>query len=198
MQDPASKAAPKRFWPIVTLIVILLSLVYVVFSFYKIGDYSERLSSLQRTESRTRRESEQAKNELEQAKNELEKAKNELTECQNELGQTQIDLALAEGVLERFDGLQGLYGYGSANYYAEQSVVVLRKGESKDATIYFGLAGTVTKKSDAGITAKWGEEWSQNKIKLTITGNSAGFYTIHFTNNKNSDSFDILVIVTDN
>lgn len=49
----------------------------------------------------------------------------------------------------------------------------------------------------AGISCKWGEWAGGHRIPLTITGNSEGVYTIKFTNDKNSDSFEILVIVTD-
>ena len=110
-----------------------------------------------------------------------------------------LELEQVKSELERYDGLGEVYRYGSENYYADQSVVILRKGESKEAVIYANEPeDTVfSMKTDTGVTSKWSQKWVDNKTRITITGDSIGHYTILFTNDQNSDSFEILVIVAE-
>lgn len=190
----ASVSKPKSLSVLPIVILSILSFVCFIaatFFFFKMNDYSRRLNNSRQAENSLRRESEQARSELEQIKSEL-------AECQKDLEQAQLDWAMAEFELKKFDGLQGLYGYGSDNYYAQQSVVVLQEFESKEVTIYGNLGGTYSaKRSGNGITWEWSREWEGHKTQATITGNSVGYYTINMSNDQSSDSFEILVIVTD-
>lgn len=97
-----------------------------------------------------------------------------------------------------FDSLRELYGYGSETYYAGAPVLVLEAGgEDGRLPIYFGLSGTVSmKRSDSAITTAWSQEWADDWTDVIVTpSDSAGFYTIHFTNDQDSSAFDVLVIV---
>lgn len=97
-----------------------------------------------------------------------------------------------------FDSLRELYGYGSETYYAGAPVLVLEAGgEDGCLPIYFGLSGTVSmKRSDSAITTAWSQEWADDWTDVIVTpSDSAGFYTIHFTNDQDSSAFDVLVIV---
>ena len=97
-----------------------------------------------------------------------------------------------------FDSLRELYGYGSETYYAGSPVLVLEAGgEDGRLPIYFGLSGTVSmKRSDSAITTAWSQEWADDWTDVIVTpSDSAGFYTIHFTNDQDSSAFDVLVIV---
>lgn len=97
-----------------------------------------------------------------------------------------------------FDSLRELYGYGSETYYAGSPVLVLEAGgEDGRLPIYFGLSGTVSmKRSDSAITTAWSQEWADGWTDVIVTpSDSAGFYTIHFTNDQDSSAFDVLVIV---
>lgn len=175
------------------VIVSILAFVFLIAAvcfFFMMMDYSRQLDDSWRAEDSLRREAEKVKGELEQAKGEL-------SECQNNLEQVRLELEMAELELGRYDGLRGLYGYGSETYFAEQSVIVLQKGESREAVIYFGLSGTLSMAAESGVTSEWSREWSDNRTRITITGDSAGYSTIRFTNDQNSDSFEILIIVTD-
>lgn len=194
-----AKSSSSGILPIVILSVLaFVSFITAVVFFFQINDYSRRLDNARQAENNMRRESEQAKSELEQVKSEL-------AECQSALEQAQINQAVSEvewaAMLEaergRFDGLQELYGYGSENYYAEQSVVVLQKGESKEITVFYDLSGTVSMSAGSGISYEWSREWLQHKTQVIVTGNSTGYYPLKFTNKQNSDSFEVLVIVTD-
>lgn len=198
-----SAQAPKSSSSVVLPVTILSVLAFVSFItavvfFFQMNDYSRRLDTSRQAENNMRRESEQAKSELEQVKSEL-------AECQSALEQAQMNQAVSEvewaAMLEaergRFDGLQELYGYGSENYYAEQSVVVLQKGESKEITVFYDLSGTVSMSAGSGISYEWSREWLQHKTQVIVTGNSTGYYPLKFTNKQNSDSFEVLIIVTD-
>lgn len=204
-ERPAPGSTAKSSSRVVLPIVILSVLTFVGFItamifFFQMNDYSRRLDNSRQAENNMRRESEQAKSELEEVKSEL-------TECQDALERAQQDLAvsaaeqaaIAAAEQGKVDGLrlQELYGYGSENYYAMQSVVVLQKGESKKVTVFYDLSGTVSMSASSGISYDWSGEWSQHKTQVIITGNSTGYYPLKFTNKKNSDSFEILVIVTD-
>ncbi len=115
---------------------------------------------------------------------------------QLDLEQVKKDLEQAQLELDKLGGLQEAYGYGSENYYSEQCVVVLQRSKSKEVTIYGYLNGTYSARCSAsGISWEWSRKWSDHKTQATVTGNTAGFYTVKMTNDQNDDSFEILVIV---
>lgn len=187
---PAPSRQSKRLFVILSIVTAVAVLAVICLAF-QIYDYSERLDN-------TRLALSNSNSQLTYAKNDLEKAKNEMGQVQLDLEQARNDMVQLQMELDKLGGIQNLYGYGSANYYAEESVVVLRESESKEITIYANLAGTYYKRSSSsGITSEWSKAWSAHRTQVTITGNSAGYYTIQFTNDQNSDSFDVLVIVTE-
>lgn len=193
------KSTPSIVLP-VTIVSVLafVSFITAVIFFFQMNDYSRRLDTSRQAENNMRRESEQAKRELEQVKSELEESQNAFVQAQLDLEQIRNDIVEMQMELEQYDGLEELYGYGSENYYAEERVVIMKTSASRDLMIYANINGKIRFHGPgAGISCKWGEWAGGHRIPLTITGNSEGVYTIKFTNDKNSDSFEILVIVTD-
>lgn len=206
--DSASKSATKSKpakhskGPIVILLIMLFAAIIIIIyiwlekDYYK--DYKDMYDSTRWRLNAKESELKQAQSKLEQAESELKQAQSELEATKLDLEAAQFSLEVTQSELEKLSDLQGLYGYGSENYYAEQSVVVLKENESKEVAIYCTIYNESlyrTNSSYSGISSVWGKEWSEHKIQLTITGKLAGFYTIKFTLEKSSDSFEILVIV---
>lgn len=187
-----AKSSSSVILPVVILSVLaFVSLITAVIFFFQKNDYSRRLDTSRQAENNMRRE-------LEQVKSELAECQNAFVQVQLDLEQTRNDFVEMQMELEQYDGLEKLYGYGSENYYAEERVVIMKTSASRDLMIYANINGKIRFDGPgAGISCKWGEWAGGHRIPLTITGNSEGVYTIKFTNDKNSDSFEILVIVTD-
>ena len=112
------------------------------------------------------------------------------------LRRTETELKEAEAELERYSDLSGVYGYASDNYYADKSVLVIKESETASVTIHFGYTGSLSMKASSGsISGEWSDWSDTSTITASFTGESAGFYTVNFTNNQNDESFDILIIV---
>lgn len=119
----------------------------------------------------------------------------EMAELEEELEEK---LEKAEEELESFGTLTDLFGYGSETYYAKTPVLVLEAGGSDGKIpIYFGKNGTVRfSRSSEDIVSRWSSEWEDNWTDVLVTpSDSAGCYTIHFTNDEDSAQFDVLVVV---
>lgn len=185
------------------VIAIITAAVAVGVTFFLYQDMSAARSQLYQTEielSETREKNRQLGSELSEAQSELLETQSELSATLIELSETRSDLSETRSELDKLDNLIGVYGYGSENFYALKSVVLLRKSEKKYVTIYSNLYATLTfHNSNSGVKGEWDKEWSANgtQIQIALTGNSAGYYTVQFTNSVNNDSFEILVIVTD-
>lgn len=182
---------------IVAVILFLIAAAAVLTAFYfynEANDYQFNYQ-LMKWELST------AKSKLENAESELEAYtyyKDIYEAAEKELSTTKAVLEMTEGELIKLGELVGVYGYGSENYYAEKAAVVLKKSESRKLTIYATYQSSYTctlRASDAGISCGWDGQFSGGKATVTITGKSEGFYTILFTNDQGSDSFELLVVV---
>ena len=227
-QEPVSPPVVKRSKApfIIAVIIAVAAVIATGWSFYLYLDTSEDLSTARSQLYRDRNELSKAQNELSEAQgklsetqSELSEVQNELSEAQDKLSETQSELSAILGELsetqsemaailgelsetrselDKLDDLIGVYGYGSKDFYAQKSVVLLRKSEKKYVTIYANLSGTVSwHNSNSGVKCEWSREWSLHETQIIFTGNSAGYYAVQFTNSVNNDSFEILVIVTD-
>ena len=105
--------------------------------------------------------------------------------------------------LEKYREFAQDYGYGSEHYYAEKAIVFLNKNSEAKLSIYCDLlfndksASCNFLNNDAAVSAKWEDYFNVNH-KATIiinSGNSTGYSTLKFTNEVNSDSFEVLIIV---
>lgn len=213
-QEPVSPPVVKRSKApfIIAVIIAVAAVIATGWSFYLYLDTSEDLSTARSQLYRDRNELSKAQNELSEAQGKLSEAQDKLSETQSELSailgelsETQSEMAAILGELsetrrelDKLDDLIGVYGYGSKDFYAKKSVVLLRKSEKKYVTIYANLSGTVSwHNSNSGVKCEWSREWSSHETQIIFTGNSAGYYPVQFTNSINNDSFEILVIVTD-
>lgn len=180
-----SKPAKKSRRLMIFLIAALAAAVIAAGYFYCDASNGWRLSSYYEHRMQT------VQSELEDAQSELENAQSKLRNAQSELKDAQRELEKVSDLIDR-------YGYGSERYYADKSVVVLSVNQTKDIPIYANMDATLyyTLSNSSGISGKWSQEWSDHKTTMQITGRSAGYYTVEFTTDADSTSFEVLVIVT--
>ena len=90
-------------------------------------------------------------------------------------------------------------GYASSNYYASDSIVVLNKnGGSKSVTITCKYYNTTIYSSNSNrfvANDSWSYNWNGYSTSITFSPVDIGTSIITFTNDYNSDSFRIMVIV---
>lgn len=203
--EPAPKPAAKRskVLLIITAVIAVAAIIAAGWFYTLYVDASWDLGTANADLNRAKNEASEAQSELDRVKSEMSEAQSELdrvmaemSEARSELDGARAEMSEAQSKLEKLDDLVGVYGHGSDNFYAYKSVVVLRRSGKKTIKIYANLDGTVYwHNSDSGITCEWIKEWSNHTTQITFTGNSAGFYPVKFTNDQNSDSFEVLVIV---
>ena len=117
----------------------------------------------------------------------------------------------------RYDYISNNFGYGSSAYYADTPVLVIDKNEEtiEEKTmkphfieeniipIYWSSWNdSQTTEMDANISAPEGihVEWdskvtNQRRNAIVTSGSESGAYIVHFSNKKNNDAFDVLVVV---
>ena len=129
---------------------------------------------------------------------------NRLSSAQEELDGVQLLIQSNENQLERYQSFAADYGYASENYYADKPIVFLNKNSSTVVTITCTLLKkeddhTVLSVIDGNdvVDANWDQPFDKEKKSHVIikSGDTAGFATIRFTNEVNSDSFDVLAVV---
>ena len=105
--------------------------------------------------------------------------------------------------MERYQNFAADYGYASSSYYADKAIVFVNKNSEVKLPIYCDLLSGELKATlnridgENIITAKWEGNFNENhKTNVIITAKDrAGYSTLRFTNEANSDSFDVLVVV---
>lgn len=138
---------------------------------------------------------------LEDANRQLDDVRSQLADASLQLSDGSSRLDAVEGELHGLlDMLRTGYGFSSRDYFASRGVVVLSRNSSATVTVFENMpAATVFtyRASDAGLSGQWNGSFADGQATVTITGVSPGYHTMAFTNDYNSESFDILVIVTD-
>ena len=90
-------------------------------------------------------------------------------------------------------------GYANSYYYASDSIVVLNKnGASKSVLItckYYNTSISYNNSNRFVAHAVWDENWNGNSINITFSPGDTGTSIITFTNDYNSASFRVMVIV---
>jgi len=141
---------------------------------------------------------------LEGLRDKLDEANQAQTEMERKLDEAQRQLSNADAALdaaqERLYKLgRGEYGYASENFYANRGVLTVNPNETESFSLYGGYESPMTysmEKSDSlGFQADWGEEWDGNFIEVIVTAQAPGSYTLKFTNSKNDEMFNVLIVV---
>ena len=123
----------------------------------------------------------------------------------------------------KYDYISNNFGYGSSAYYADTPVLVIDKNDNEgqpssgneshpgneeppstgNIPIYWSSWNdSQTTELDANISAPEGihVEWdskvtNQRRNAIVTSGSESGAYIVHFSNKKNNDAFDVLVVV---
>ena len=138
---------------------------------------------------------------LEDANVQLEDTRSQLEDVSGQLtsGSSRLDAAERE-LADLIDLLGSGYGFASTNYYASKGVVVVRQQGSETISIYENYAAENTyafHAPNSGVSCQWNGSFANGTTTLTITGNTPGYYPVSFTNELDSASFEVLVIVTE-
>jgi len=119
-----------------------------------------------------------------------------------ELSNIQEHIQNNETKLEKYRSFAADYGYASESYYAEKAIVFVKRNSETKIPIYCDLLSGELKvfhKVVDGkdlIDTKWESFNSEHKANVIVNaGDNPGYSTIHFTNEVNNDSFDVLVVI---
>lgn len=90
---------------------------------------------------------------------------------------------------------QGRFYNKYKDYYCNTNFLVLSKGETADIKVTCTRYTTIYwARDNANISCQWGD-WSGYSLPLTITANKVGTSVITLTNDKNSETLYVLVVV---
>lgn len=150
------------------------------------------------------------KDDLSASEKELKAVSSELADLEEEYADLQDDyddLLDSSGVAaDAFDRLcdfadYNVVGIGSKDFFPHRSVIVLSEGDSEYFTITCSYTSNVTVNlsvdGDDVIDANFSGSWNGDETDVTVEGLHPGVALIDFTNDLNSDSFSVLVIVVD-
>ncbi|MDE7218235.1 MAG: hypothetical protein K2O45_01220, partial [Oscillospiraceae bacterium] len=158
------------------------------------SDIQAQLDKLQLDYDRQSDQLKDTSQQLDDAHSQQNDASGQLADVSSRLERAEADLAELTAMLD-----EG-YGFASPQYYASKGVVVVGQHSSETITIYedYSEENTYTYHTpNSGVSCTWNGSFSNGSTTLTITGNTPGYYSVSFTNDLNSDSFEVLVIVTE-
>ncbi len=188
--DPPSDS--KMPW-LVTGVAALIA----VFCFVQTGNAQKELDQINRSLSETHQQ--------------LDDATDKLSEVSKRIDDKNESADIAGKIINLF---RATYGHGSDSFYADTPMVILKAGgEARKFTVYFNPNGkggtvqpvTIDRAIDARCLSKWcsdiscqwsSEAWSDHKKDFFVTpGKTRGYNIIHFMNDADNNSFDVLIIV---
>lgn len=90
-------------------------------------------------------------------------------------------------------------GYASAQYHADEKILVMRPGEETSLSITADISEVTISVSREGSAAdaNWATDGFDTVAELTVTALEPGVTTMIFTNDANDQSFRVLVVVVD-
>ena len=104
----------------------------------------------------------------------------------------QILIALSNGKL----------GAASSNFKVDESVIVISKGKTRQVTLTASYYSSRTyfidyERSTTNASITFGDQWYYNNIAVYVKANNEGVTVITFNNDLNSETFKMIIIVTD-
>lgn len=120
-----------------------------------------------------------------------------------QLANVQEQIQNNEEKLDKYRDFVADYGYASTSYYSDKAIVFVKRNAETKVSIYCDLLSEDKHASMNNIDGKnlielsWETAFNKdNRANVIIkAGNAPGYSTIHFTNEVNNDSFDVLVVV---
>lgn len=143
---------------------------------------------------------------LDGVRDKLDEANQTQAETERKLEDAQRQLSSADTALdaakeELYKLGRGEYGYASENFYADRGILTINPNKTESFSLYGAHESPITYSMEisdgSGLQAHWGEEWDGNFIEVNVTAVAPGSYTLKFTNSKNSEMFDVLIVVPD-
>lgn len=148
------------------------------------------------------------KDDLKNAEKDLKAAQTELSDLKDDYADLEEDydelMDSAGNAAETFAkicdyGDGNVIGFGSNEFYAHRSVIVMAEGQKEYFTITCGYSSNVTASLDIDdddvIDANFSGSWSGDDTDVNVEALEAGVSLITFTNDVNNDTFAVLVIV---
>ena len=119
------------------------------------------------------------------------------------LEETKTNLENVEQRLEKYSELEKVFGRASDDYFADQSVLVLKEnGAEGKITVCWNKsseenASAILSSSNKDIEAKWESNFNENThlANVVVTPSKAGIYRLYFSNKIDDDKFEVLVVV---
>lgn len=209
----------KRYWAIILCITLILgALILAVYCYCRSTHYED----LYRSESAKCMEAEQmlaaanarfseiqsdweamdktlgnVRSSLDEAEQKQEKLEDELESVERQLNRTQDALDTAQQELYKLG--RGEYGYASENFYADRGIMTINPNETGIFSVYGAYASPTTyyleSANSVGLKSNWDYQWNGNFTGVTVTAQLPGSYVLTFTNSKNSETFDVLIVV---
>ena len=130
---------------------------------------------------------------LESKVSSLEQSESDLESKYNNLSNSTAKATETYKAIKEFQ-----YGTKSSKYFSSAEIVIVKVGETKKINVTFTpkVETTVSFSSNNDyVTGAWGKDWSNGVCTWSVTGNTEGTTVFTFTNEYNSDSFKVLVIV---
>ena len=120
-----------------------------------------------------------------------------------QLANVQEQIQNNEEKLDKYRDFAADYGYASTSYYSDKAIVFVKRNAETKVSIYCDLlsedkhAAWHNVDGQNLIDLEWESAFNNNNRANVIikAGNTFGYSTIHFTNEVNNDSFDVLVVV---
>ena len=168
-------------WTIVVMIVLAISTIgFAAFGIYEFNLYNSSVPAL--TDS-------------------LNKANNQIENYKEEINELSPKADIYDNI-KKAAGYSSQYGYGSKYFKVDQGIVVLRKSSGTKEITFTGNYNvhlTVTRQlSGNSASVEFSESsWTGTTTKLKITPKKAGVTVATFSNNVDSTTFKVLIIVTD-
>ena len=143
---------------------------------------------------------------LDGVRDKLDEANQTQTEMERKLEEAQRQLSNADAALDAAQEElcklgRGEYGYASENFHADRGVLTVNPNKTESFSLYGAYESPMTYSMEisdsSGLQADWGEEWDGNFIEVIVTARAPGSYTLKFTNSKNNEIFNVLIVVPD-
>ena len=215
------RARTKRYWIIILCIALILgTLILAVYCYLRSAHYEDlyrsesvrcaetaqmlvaanaRLSEIQSNWEVLDKTLSNVRSSLDEAEQNQKKLEEELKSVEKQLNRTQDALDTAQQELYKLG--RGEYGYASENFYADRGIMTLKPNEIGSFSVYGAYAYPTTyyleSANSTGLMSGWDDQWNGSFTGVTVTAQLPGNYVLTFTNSKNSESFDVLIVVPD-
>lgn len=221
---PPDRSVPgplrKYFIVLLSVVVVAVAGVFISYCYFTINHYKDlcqieaaqkesaerdlaaanaALAEAQSTQARTMEGLHAAQTEVQGLEMSLSELEEELKEATALAAKTENELSMVQTELYKVGRRE--YGFASSHFYADREAVVLNSGDGGTLYIYgdyeYPTTYSMFASDTSGLEVKWNDEWEGHTIGVALTTKLPGYYTVHFSNNRNSEEFEVLIIVLD-